>query len=162
MKSLFTAVTEGRVPQVVGKAGTGQKVPGWQPLVLHGIFFVPVLQHSQQSFTNLRRLDRMCEAGSMKVTFPNPHYLRLCLEPSKRRRVYDACPVSLVFVAIIFRPRLFIVPDSSPKLPVNHCLASRQSALDNEVIREIPTIRCPRSKRAFGAVSLNSTPLYNS
>ena len=135
MKSLLTPMAERWVPQIMGKAGTGQEVPGWQPFVFFRIFFVSTLQCFQQSLANLSRLNRVRKAGTVKVTFPNPHYLRLCLESPKCRRVYYTCPVSLVLVAIVLRPRLLVFPDSSPKRSVNHCSVSRQTTLVEIVIR---------------------------
>ena len=105
VQSLFASVTEGRMPQVVRETRRCHKVPRRQPSVYASALRVRAAQCPEQSFADLCRLNGMSQAGAMKIAFTDAHDLRLRLEPSKRRRVYHTCPVSLIGVAVVVGSR---------------------------------------------------------
>ena len=93
MQSPLAGVTEGRVPDVMGKTGRLDEV-GINPVILSEQIG-SAIQTVADTAPNLSDFDRMGQTGAVEIIFAAEKDLRFILQPPKRGCMNNTIPIDL-------------------------------------------------------------------
>lgn len=93
----FTAMTKRRMPKIMAQANGFDQAHGWNPRLNLWLLRIGLAQALAYARAYLRYLQRMREAGAIKIAVPYAENLGFGLQAAKRRRVNNTRAVTLIF-----------------------------------------------------------------